>query len=62
MSFNILLCPQLSKPKEDFCVARGYRNEVFQELSEGLCVSQERNLILNLLSFLLNTQHFAPGD
>ena len=27
VSFNILLCPQLSKPEGDFCMSRGYRNE-----------------------------------
>lgn len=62
MSFNILLCPQLSKPEEDFCMARGYRNEAFQELSEGIVHGSGEESHFKLVTFFVKHSAFAPGD
>lgn len=38
-------------------MARGYRNEAFQELSEGIVHGSGEESHFKLVTFLLNTQH-----
>lgn len=38
-------------------MARATGMKRFKSSQKGLCMGQERTLILSLLSFLLNTQH-----
>lgn len=43
-------------------MARGYRNEAFQELSEGIVHGSGEESHFKLVTFFVKHSAFAPGD